>query len=90
MRAIAVIRKTEKIQCSILFVATPPSGPRTKLKGVRGGESPPKMVVKCTLAGQSAGQRTIGELLLLEKGRRQKCIVGKPLTPPKNLGRLRP
>ena len=42
-----------------------------------------KMVVKCTSAGKSTGQRTIGELLLLKKGHTHKSLGGQPLTPPK-------
>ena len=49
-----------------------------------------KMVAKCTSAGQFTGQRSIGELLLLNKGRKQKSLVGQPLIPPRNLVKLHP
>ena len=61
-----------------------------------GGDSPPtsfrraKMVIKCTSAGQSIGQRTAGELLLLKKDKRKshRATYDTPLQ--KNLVKLRP
>ena len=66
-----------------------------------GGESPPnledfavsqgKMVVKCTSAGQSAGQRTIGELLLPKRKDTDKEVSqGNLRHPKKNVAKLRP
>ena len=39
-----------------------------------------KMVVECISAWQLTGPRTIGQLLLLEKGHRQKRFAEQPLT----------
>ena len=72
----------------------------TKRKGVW-GESPlpkfeklpfhrAKTVSQCTSAGQLTGLKTIGELLSLKKGHRQKMFARQPLTSPKNLPKLRP
>ena len=51
-----------------------------------------KMVVKWTSAGQFTGQRTIGELLLLETKKKSytENLAGQPLIHPKNLVKLRP
>ena len=48
-----------------------------------------KMVVKCNSAGQSTGQKTIGEQPLLKtKGHTQRSLAGHPLTPLKKFSEV--